>query len=511
MSRLFRCASPMVLTLALSPSWALAELTAADVWNDWKSYMSSFGYTMDGNESLNGGVLTVTEVAMTLPMAPEAEMGDARIEIPEMVFTENADGTVNVTLPPVMQMTVKGQPEGGEPVDMALAYEQSGFDMVVAGAPNDLTYTYAADEFRISFDRLNVDGADLIASAGNFEVVMTGVDGVSTMKVGELRDYSQTVNANEMSFVFDFKDPEGSDGSFKMNGGLQGLIFTGGGLLPLQGNAADMSALLSSGVVFEGGFEFATGANEIAFDGPEGAGAVNTSSDGGTVQIGMSSDGLFYDVTQRGSIVSMVLPDVPLPISYSTGETRGLISMPIQKSDDEQDFRVLLNLDDFEMADALWGLFDATGQLPRDPADLVVDLNGKAKLLFDLFDPEQAAALEQSGAVPGELNSLTVNQLLLDIVGARLTGDGAFTFDNADLATFGGVPRPEGSLNLQLVGGNGLIDKLVGMGLLPEEQASGARMMLGLFAVPGEGEDTLTSTLEINDQGHVLANGQRIQ
>jgi len=55
------------------------------------------------------------------------------------------------------------------------------------------------------------------------------------------------------------------------------------------------------------------------------------------------------------------------------------------------------------------------------------------------------------------------------------------------------------------------MDKLVQMGLLPQEQAMGARMMMGLFARPGEGPDSLTSTLEINAEGHILANGQRIQ
>ena len=73
------------------------------------------------------------------------------------------------------------------------------------------------------------------------------------------------------------------------------------------------------------------------------------------------------------------------------------------------------------------------------------------------------------------------------------------------------MPRPKGGVDLTLVGGNGLLDKLVGMGLLPEEQAMGARMMMGLFAVPGEGEDTLNSRIEVNDEGHVLANGQRIR
>ena len=67
------------------------------------------------------------------------------------------------------------------------------------------------------------------------------------------------------------------------------------------------------------------------------------------------------------------------------------------------------------------------------------------------------------------------------------------------------------AVDLTLTGGNALIDKLIAAGLLPEEQAMGARMMMGLLAVPGQTPDTLNSRIEINAQGHVLANGQRIQ
>ena len=37
-------------------------------------------------------------------------------------------------------------------------------------------------------------------------------------------------------------------------------------------------------------------------------------------------------------------------------------------------------------------------------------------------------------------------------------------FDNTDMETFDGMPAPTGSLNLMLVGGNALLDKLVAMG-----------------------------------------------
>jgi hypothetical protein len=116
-----------------------------------------------------------------------------------------------------------------------------------------------------------------------------------------------------------------------------------------------------------------------------------------------------------------------------------------------------------------------------------------------------------AGSPFGEIHALTVNALTLAIAGARLTGAGDFTFDNADMSTFPGMPRPEGALDLQLTGGNTLMDTLVAMGLLPEEQAMGARMMLGLFARPGSGPDSLTSRIEITPDGQLLANGQRLR
>ena len=132
-------------------------------------------------------------------------------------------------------------------------------------------------------------------------------------------------------------------------------------------------------------------------------------------------------------------------------------------------------------------------------------------MLFDFLNPDQAAALQSSGAAPGELIALTLNNLVVDAVGARLTGTGDFTFDNSDLVSFGGIPRPTGAIDLKLVGGNGLLDKLVAVGVLPQQQAMGARMMMGLFAVAGPEEDTLNSKIEINEAGHILANGQRVQ
>jgi hypothetical protein len=121
----------------------------------------------------------------------------------------------------------------------------------------------------------------------------------------------------------------------------------------------------------------------------------------------------------------------------------------------------------------------------------------------DIFAPEFA---EEMTEAPGQINSLDINKVLLTLAGAELSGEGAFTFNNS-----GPVPMPAGTMNMMLTGANGLLDTLVNMGLVPEEQAMGARMMMGLFAKPGNGPDTLVSEIEVQENGAVLANGQRIR
>ena len=185
--------------------------------------------------------------------------------------------------------------------------------------------------------------------------------------------------------------------------------------------------------------------------------------------------------------------------------------MPVIESETMQDYAANLELSDFTMSDQLWSMIDPAGQLPRDPATLRVDLDGTGRLFLDLLDPGEVEDLEGRDSVPGEVESLTLNALVLELAGARLSGEGAFTFDSDDLESFGGAPAPEGTLDLRLVGGNALLENLVAMGLVPEDQASGMRMMMGLFARPGEGEDELVSRIEVTEDGQIIANGQRLK
>ena len=66
------------------------------------------------------------------------------------------------------------------------------------------------------------------------------------------------------------------------------------------------------------------------------------------------------------------------------------------------------------------------------------------------------------------------------------------------------------NINTYLTDMMGPAGPLIAMGVLPEDQAMMGRMMMGMFART-VGEDQLSTTIEVNSEGHVLANGQRIQ
>ena len=166
-------------------------------------------------------------------------------------------------------------------------------------------------------------------------------------------------------------------------------------------------------------------------------------------------------------------------------------------------FALLMKISQFTVNDEAWGMMDPGGALKRDPADLSIDVSGKGKIDFLAM-----AIADETGGVPPipAPESLDIKDLSLSIAGAAFAATGAFTFDNSM-----GVPMPLGEANVSLTGGNALIDGLIATGIVTEQDAMGARMMMGMFFTPGADADSLTSKIEAKAGNEIYVNGQRIQ
>lgn len=510
MTRFSHLMQSCALALCLPASAAFADLTAAEVWADWEELMTSSGYTVNAAQASTANSVTVSDLSMEMDMSDGLDEGTLTMRMGILQFVENGDGTVTIEVPDTAEADFTLTPEIGESVSATISTAMTDQTMTASGDPNAITYNFTTTKADVTLNDLTVDGVALGEDVAKASLSMENLAYVTKTVLGELRSIEQTTSASAMTYLVNFADPETSE-TFKMNGTVRDLTFVGGGDLPLDTNTNDANAMLNAGLEFAGKFTTQGGGYDLTFSGADGSGTINTTSEGAEFDVSLNPGGVAYGVAQRGVTMNMLLTEFPLPISVAAAEMATNFLIPLQKSEQDQDFGMGISLSGLTMSDAIWGIFDPTGQLPRTPANLIVDLSGTAKILFDFLDPAQAEVLDMTENAPGQVNTLTLNELELDAAGARLTGKGDFRFDNSDLVTFDGFPRPEGGIDLTLMGGNVLIDKLVGMGLLPQDQAMGARMMMGLFAVPGEGEDTLNSRIEVNPEGHVMANGQRLR
>ena len=490
--------------VAAGPAWA--DLTAQDVWSDWRAYLSSVGYEISATEAMSGDTLTVSDMSMSMSI-PEMD-GGVTMSADTITFKENGDGTVQITMPATIPLMVTGTEEG-ESFSVQVDISQTGYAMTASGDPSKLTYAYTAASVAVKLASVLADGEDMSDNV-QVEMSMSNVSSSSTMTGGDIRAYDQRMSGDGITYSFSFNDPEGTDNA-AMSGMLTGVRLEGSSTIPSDMDPDNMRSMLDAGFKFDGAFSYSSGKTDLAGTDDGESFQFASASQGGDLRVAMDPNRIIYDVNQSQTAINVAGAEIPFPIALEMAKTGFHMLLPVAKTDAEQDFEFSFTLGDFTMSEMIWGIFDPGGTLPRDPATITVDLVGKAKVLIDFLSPEFAEDMGMDVANPGELNAVTVRSLLLSAIGAELSGSGDFTFDNTDLQTFDGMPKPTGAVDLKLVGANGLIDNLISMGLVSDQDAMGARMMMGMLAVPGEGEDTLTSKIEINDQGHIIANGQRIQ
>ena len=206
-----------------------------------------------------------------------------------------------------------------------------------------------------------------------------------------------------------------------------------------------------------------------------------------------------------------LIPEVfPFPISGSMGAAAGGYKFPLMPSEDPQDVALRLNFSDLVISDDLWGIFDPNGDLPRDPASINIDVAGTVISEIDALNFATLEAQMDQPEPPISLESLTINEFSIAAIGASALATGAFTVDNSDTTTFDGFPRPEGSAILNVEGANALIDRLVAFGVIGPDEAGMARLGMG-FIAKATGDDAFETRVDVNGEGHVIVNGQRMR
>jgi hypothetical protein len=504
--------SSTALVLALA-SPAFADITADDAWMALRANIDAIGGELNVQKAQTGDTLAITDAtwAFDLPF----DGGRVEVDMADTEFTENGDGTVTLTYPNPAQYSVRVSPKDEAPFSATIDFGYENSVLTASGTPQDVTFDFAMDRMTMALSQLDFEDKDTT------EVEMTGTldayKGQMRVEIGSQVHTSLWGETGPQDVTFSMVSTgEENAGSMEQSSGHESSRTEMTMILPKGGMAfTNLAASLEQGLALD---VKATLAGYFNNQTMQANGQVvsqqDQKSDTYDVQVGLGRDGIRLVGDAKGIDGTVMMPQVfPLPITYAAQSAGGELSAPVSAGDQLQNASVVMNLNGVTLAETLWSMVDPNQELPRDPMTVSLDMDAEIRNLIDWFNFVEVAKLDEADTPPVELHGLTLNALKVDMVGATLTGEGQMNFDNSDMETFGGFPAPSGTVDLALKGGNALMDKLVAMGLLPEQQAMSARMMVGMFAKPDPeaGDDALKSTLEITPNGEVLANGMRIR
>ncbi|MFU1478955.1 DUF2125 domain-containing protein [Roseovarius sp. C7] len=491
------------LVLALSGHAAWAEVTPQDVWADWTRYMEAYGYRVSATESSSGSRLELSDVELSIVLPEDEVEGDVSIAMGDIALVDNGNGTVSVDIPTEMPILIRFA-DGDESGEAKLNYTTEGYEMIVSGDPEKLVYEYKAAKAGLALVELT-EGEQTL-DIGMASLTVSDIAGRSQSEQGDLNRTTQEMTSGPVRYALDFTDVEGGD-RFVWEGESASMTLSTQAAVPPSADWTDVEALLGNGFAVEGAFGFGPG--NSSFSVTEDAKMVkgSSNSEGGSLSMNMNEDVLEYRGRFNQVAMQLAGGDLPFPVAIDAAETGFDLGLPLRESETPQDFSLGFLLGDFTVSDFVWDLFDPERKLSRDPATLALGLSGTATMRQSLLSEENMEGDE----VPGDVNSLSLDDFRLSVAGAEMTGEGAVEFDHSDTTSYDGMPKPVGDVTMSLKGGNSLLDALVEIGLIPQDQALGMRMMMGMFAVAGDGPDDLRSRIEFTDEGQVLANGQRIK
>ncbi|MEF9601171.1 DUF2125 domain-containing protein [Paracoccus sp. PXZ] len=511
------------LALAAMTAPALADVTSEQVWQSWVDYYQSLGYSVtEGKRDKAGDTLTLSDVAISGGV-PDSQVS---FSIPQVTLSDSGDGKVRTVFADQMTGEAHGTDPDGQSYSLPFTVDLPGNVIITSGAAEDMTH---------DFDYPTMDFTLTTIKSGDKETplpIKVGVaDSTGTFHIvaGSPAKYDYAMQSGKVTFSGDVDSEEGD--KVKFEGSLSDLETTGEMAVPGDAKIEeDMNAALKAGLAMSGVLK--AGALVASFDfagtdeaGQPTSGAGKYDGKGFDLSYNLSQDGMVYQAGSDAGSFELTSSDMPFPINYAIESGSFDMQLPVMQSDEAQPFKFAYSLAGLTLGDAIWNLFDAQGQLPRDPASLDIDVTGQMKVTKDIFDPASMAPAPEEAPADGTTESaegmdaaeaepqpfepveVSINQFALNALGAKVNAEGALKAPET-----GDMTTPVGEINASYEGVNGLIDKLGAMGLIPEDQIMGVRMMMAMFAKPvAEGEDKLETKLEFKEDGSIFANGQQIK
>ena len=500
---MFRMTSYLAAPAAvfLMGSTAAFALTADEVWQSWKDAGGMIGLEVTAaTENKDGGTLTLNGISI-------APAGIPGITISDMVLTEQSDGSVTIAPGADINLTLSGGTTGTSRI------VHEGLTLTARDADGALTYDFAADKMDVVYDTetegFSFDGSapPVVKSSGT--VGFSGLTGSYSDTPGANRAFGFDIKADTLAYNTSMDDP-GMELKQSTTSSTAGVELSLDVVLPtsissggMTAAPADLSVALQEGLSISFATKQGDSTGSMTQESPFMPMSMTIMAGGGEASGMFNKDTVTLSSTGSGLDIETSSAMLPVPVKVTSGPLEIGFTSPVIATETAGDYGLVLKLSQFTINEEAWGLFDPAAALKRDPLDLAIDISGKTKM--DLGAMIAASDMGMEPPVPA-IESLDITELGLKVAGAALAATGAFTFDNSM-----GIPMPLGEANVSVTGANALIDGLISIGVIGEEEAMGARMMMGMFMAPGAGPDELTSKIEAREGFAIFVNGQQIQ
>lgn len=501
-----RLSGATALALLLCASSPAAALTPEEAWAAWQAISVDSGQTITASGSQrNGDTLVVSNIASTMTV-PDGPVLNSLI--PEVKFRDRGDGSVEITLPPSYEIKLTAPAEDRDGSSATLVVGQEALVTIASG-------TAEAPVLDFEGKSLSLTAKDIKDAEGNpqdLNAVLTinAPKGKYSATPGDKgTGYDAAFEAADMVVTLKGKPDDQSNVDMQMTIAQPKVAGTGMQVGNELMQAGNLAAALQAGFLVDA--SYSTGAIAFKLDATEGGkpGHVEGGLTGTQAHVKLDATRMDYGLSTLGGQFTASGFDIPMPsVNGGFAELGYSFAVPVAKSDEPKDFSAAFRMVDLTMTEELWNMFDPGGALKRDPVTLILDLVGTGAWTVDILDPN----VELDGPdLPAKLFTLDLKQVLAKFAGAQVAAVGGLTFDNDNLAAYGGFPAPEGKITVTLDGINALLDALVAIGVVSQDDLMGARMGLAMMAKPGAGPDQLISEIEFREGGQLIVNGTQLQ
>lgn len=200
----------------------------------------------------------------------------------------------------------------------------------------------------------------------------------------------------------------------------------------------------------------------------------------------------------RFTLTTAASPDAPQGKAF--GGEMGVVEMriaaPFAPSDAMTPVSLRFALDQVVPDETVWQLIDANGKLPHDPARLVIDIDGTARITKDLTKHRPG------NEPPFEFGNVSIRSADIAALGASIATIGDLQFKQP-------LNQPTGTVTVTLTKAPELLVKLVDAGFVDAVDAQTVMMMASGFTVAGSEPGELVTKIELGEDG-ITVNGQSI-